>query len=200
VTATRHGHFVEVAREPTPRERETLDRLLRYGPAAPEAERLRGRMLLVTPRLGTISPWSSKATDIARQCGLEALVRRIERGTAFFLEGDLGGLPAALPALHDRMTEAVLASLDEADRLFRHIPPPQALASIDVLGRGRAAIDEANAAMGLALAPDESRLPLPKACAGPIPGEAPRHHLGKSRKTGRFCRPLLPPGSPLSPR
>ena len=111
-------------------------------------------MILVTPRLGTISPWSSKATDIARQCGLEGLVRRVERGTAFHLDGDPGDLAAALPLLHDRMTEAVLASLDEADLLFRHVAP-KPLAEIDVLARGRAAVEEANAAMGLALAPDE---------------------------------------------
>ena len=114
---------------------------------------MRGRLVLVTPRLGTISPWSSKATDIARQCGLGGLVNRIERGTAFHLEGD-GDLAKALPHLHDRMTETVLGSLHEADALFRHVAP-KPLAQIDVLGRGRAAIEDANRAMGLALAPDE---------------------------------------------
>ncbi len=111
-------------------------------------------MILVTPRPGTISPWSSKATDIARQCGLESLVRRIERGTALHLDGAEGALDAAAPLLHDRMTEKVLLSLDEAEILFRHVAP-RPLAQIDVLGRGRAAVLEANAAMGLALAPDE---------------------------------------------
>ncbi len=154
VAATQHWHFVEVEREPTAPERQMLERLLRYGPPAPAPERLRGRMLLVTPRLGTISPWSSKATDIARQCGLSGLVRRIERGTAFHLEGSAGDLAAALSVLHDRMTEAVLSSLDEAGQLFRHVAP-KPLAHVDALGRGRAALEEANAAMGLALAPDE---------------------------------------------
>src|SRR5512143_1829759 len=97
VAATQHWHFVETARDPSDAERRTLDRLLHYGPPAPAAGRLRGRMVLVTPRLGTISPWSSKATDIARQCGLSDLVRRIERGTAFHLEGAPGDLGAALP-------------------------------------------------------------------------------------------------------
>ena len=154
VVATQHWHFVEVEREPSAEERRTLDRLLHYGPEAPPPGQLGGRMILVTPRPGTISPWSSKATDIARQCGLDGLVRRIERGTAFHLDGDPGDLAAALPLLHDRMTEAVLASLDEADLLFRHVAP-KPLAEIDVLARGRAAVEEANAAMGLALAPDE---------------------------------------------
>ena len=154
VVATQHWHFVEVEREPSPEERRTLDRLLHYGPAAPPPARLRGRMILVTPRLGTISPWSSKATDIARQCGLEGLVRRVERGTAYHLEDGSGDLASALPVLHDRMTEAVLTSLDQADLLFRHVAP-RPLAEIDVLGRGRAAVEEANGAMGLALAPDE---------------------------------------------
>jgi phosphoribosylformylglycinamidine synthase len=155
VSATQHWHLVETVRDPSEGERRTLDRLLRYGPDAPPAGRLRGRMVLVTPRLGTISPWSSKATDIARQCGLEGLVRRIERGTAFHLEGTGDGdLGAALALLHDRMTEAVLTSLDQAELLFRHIAP-KPLAEIDVLARGRAAIEEANTAMGLALAPDE---------------------------------------------
>jgi len=154
VVATQHWHFVETERELSDGEHRILDRLLHYGPAAPPAGRLGGRIVLVTPRLGTISPWSSKATDIARQCGLEGIVRRVERGTAFHLEGDPGDLGAALPLLHDRMTEAVLTSLDQADLLFRHVAP-KPLAEVDVLARGRAAIEEANAAMGLALAPDE---------------------------------------------
>ena len=71
VTATQYWHFVEVERDLTPDERGTLDRLLTYGPAAPAPEVLGKKVLLVTPRLGTISPWSSKATDITHQCGLE---------------------------------------------------------------------------------------------------------------------------------
>ena len=155
VRATRFWHFVEIGAPPTGREAATLDRLLTYGPdlPPPPASEERGRLLLVTPRPGTISPWSSKATDIARQCGLDGLVRRIERGTAYHLEGP-GDLRSALPHLHDRMTEAVLASLDEADLLFRHVEP-KPLAEVDVLARGRAALEEANRAMGLALAPDE---------------------------------------------
>src|SRR5712691_3121111 len=84
IAAAEYWHFVETERALEPRETEVLERLLRYGEAAPAGE---GRMLLSVPRLGTISPWSSKATELARQCGLEA-VRRIERGTAWFFSGE----------------------------------------------------------------------------------------------------------------
>jgi phosphoribosylformylglycinamidine synthase len=153
VVATQFWHFVEADGEPTPEEQHTLDRLLRYGPEGPAPGVLREKVILVTPRLGTISPWSSKATDIARQCGLD-VVRRVERGTAYHLDGKTSEVSPALPFLHDRMTEAVMASLDEADELFQHFEP-RPLREIDVLGRGLEAIAEANEAMGLALAPDE---------------------------------------------
>src|SRR3989440_734936 len=118
--AAEHWHFVEAERPLAARETEVLERLLQYGEPARAGE---GRMLLSVPRLGTISPWSSKATDIARRCGLEA-VRRIERGTAWIFSGD----PASdghqiLELIHDRMTETVLGSLDEAEALFRHYDP-----------------------------------------------------------------------------
>ena len=79
-------HFVEVAHALAERERALLDQLLVYGEPAPPAPAKRGELILVVPRIGTISPWSSKATDIARQCGLPA-VRRIERGIAYYVEG-----------------------------------------------------------------------------------------------------------------
>jgi len=153
VAAARHWHFVELQREPAPDERELVERLLRYGPGAPPAELLVDPIALVVPRLGTVSPWSSKATDIARQCGLATLVRRVERGTAYHLRGS-GRLAPALPHLHDRMTESVLASVEEADALFHHVAP-RPLAEVDVLTEGRPAIEKANTALGLALAPDE---------------------------------------------
>src|SRR5512136_2930118 len=108
VVSARHWHFVEVGREPDPRERATLDRLLTYGtpaPASASASDPARPTVLVTPRLGTISPWSSKATDIARQCGLD-VVRRIERGTIYDVAG-AGDITRILPLLHDRMTETV---------------------------------------------------------------------------------------------
>jgi phosphoribosylformylglycinamidine synthase len=151
VASARFWHFVEIGRDVDECERATLDRLLTYGAPVPAGESP-GRVALVTPRFGTISPWSSKATDIAHQCGLDG-VRRIERGTAYHVEGG-GDLAAILPVLHDRMTETVLASPDEADLLFRHVAP-KPLAEVDVLGEGPSAIERANSALGLALAPDE---------------------------------------------
>jgi phosphoribosylformylglycinamidine synthase len=152
VAAARHWHFVELAREASAAEHATLERLLRYGEPPPAAGALVEPLRLVVPRLGTVSPWSSKATDIARQCGLD-FVRRIERGTAYHLRG-AGELAPALPLLHDRMTESVLSALDEADALFQHITP-RPLALVDVLGRGRQALEHANSALGLAVAADE---------------------------------------------
>ncbi|HQW21593.1 MAG TPA: phosphoribosylformylglycinamidine synthase, partial [Rhodocyclaceae bacterium] len=115
-----------------------------------------GTLLLVTPRLGTISPWSSKATEIARQCGFSAIAR-IERGTAFYADANAkrkGERSQIESKLHDRMTESVLSSLDAAEALFRHIPPSQ-LFTVDLLGRGRATIAKANVSLGLALSEDE---------------------------------------------
>ena len=122
-----------------------------------EGEAPEGVMLLVTPRMGTISPWASKATDIARQCGF-ASIRRVERGVAYYLDvrGGLEGeaLAAVCAELHDRMTESVLGSLDEADALFSHVAP-KPLSTVDVLGGGRAALVAANGELGLALSDDE---------------------------------------------
>ena len=153
-----YWHFVEVERELTSSERATLARLLTYGPHD-EAANDDGAFMLVVPRPGTISPWSSKATDIARNCGL-APVRRIERGVGYRI-ATRGGSPlsdaertALLPLLHDRMTESVFASLDDARLLFSHFAP-KPLTTIPLLAQGRAAIECANAELGLALAPDE---------------------------------------------
>jgi len=141
-------HFAEVVAEPGAAERALLERLLRYGEPAP-AEPPRGALFLAVPRLGTISPWSSKATDIARNCGL-AEVLRIERGIAYHLEMEGGAERAALAALlHDRMTETVLGSLDEAEQLFRHVAP-RPLKHV-----ARSALGEANLRLGLALSEEE---------------------------------------------
>ncbi|HKC53903.1 MAG TPA: phosphoribosylformylglycinamidine synthase, partial [Burkholderiales bacterium] len=153
IAAAEYWHFVETERALEPRESQVLERLLQYGERTPAGE---GRMLLGVPRLGTISPWSSKATDIARSCGLES-VRRVERGIAWFFSGGRlldSDLHRVFALIHDRMTETVLGSLDEADALFRH-HEPKPLAVVNVLARGRAALEGANTALGLALAPDE---------------------------------------------
>ncbi|HEX9673885.1 MAG TPA: phosphoribosylformylglycinamidine synthase, partial [Burkholderiales bacterium] len=151
-------HFVELARALSDAEAKRLDRILAYGPAEASAA-ARGELMLVLPRFGTISPWSSKATDIAHHCGLEA-VRRIERGVAYFISTRNGeplstsDRAALAPLIHDRMTETVLGSLEDADRLFEHFAP-KPLATVDVLGGGIAALERANLEMGLALSQDE---------------------------------------------
>jgi phosphoribosylformylglycinamidine synthase len=147
--AAEHWYFVELN---APLAAADLARLKDLLGAHAAGKAPAGTLKLVTPRLGTISPWSSKATEIARQCGFAA-VMRIERGTACHVDAK-GDLAAALPLLHDRMTESVLESLDAAEALFRHYAP-QPLATVDVVGRGRAALVAANGEMGLALSDDE---------------------------------------------
>ena len=147
-----YWHFIEASRELSAVEARTLERLLTYGPRREDAEP-KGRLRLVVPRIGTISPWSSKATDIARNCGLDT-VTRIERGTAFTIADETIDDARLLPLIHDRMTEGVLDSLEAADALFDHIAPkPQA--RIPLMRDGSVAIERANVDMGLALSPDE---------------------------------------------
>ncbi len=148
------AHFAETRGDLTADEQQVLARLLKYGPSVPVQEPT-GRLFLVMPRLGTISPWSSKASDIAHNCGL-ASVLRLERGIAFYVSGDFSDAQAQLIAdsLHDRMTQVVLGQLEEAAGLFRHAEP-KALSAVDVLGGGRAALEHANVELGLALAEDE---------------------------------------------
>ncbi|HFB7595716.1 TPA: phosphoribosylformylglycinamidine synthase, partial [Neisseria gonorrhoeae] len=112
-------------------------------------------LFLVTPRLGTISPWASKATNIAENCGL-AGIERIERGMAVWLEGALTDEQkqqwAAL--LHDRMTESVLPDFQTASKLFHHLKS-ETFSTVDVLGGGKEALVKANTETGLALSADE---------------------------------------------
>lgn len=112
-------------------------------------------LFLVTPRIGTISPWASKATDIARNCGLNG-IERIERTTAFWLSGNLNQQEQQLWAslLHDRMTESVLDGFASAKRLFTHLQA-QTFTTVDVLVRGKEALVQANRELGLALSSDE---------------------------------------------
>jgi phosphoribosylformylglycinamidine synthase len=151
-------HFVDLDGGLDEAERRVLDRLLQYGPAAHAAEP-HGQVLLVVPRPGTISPWSSKATDIAHNCGLGG-IRRIERGTTYFLDWGGTGRPAgraleiAAALLHDRMTQVVLWDLADAACLFQRAEPRPHTA-VDVLGGGRDALLRANLDLGLALSPDE---------------------------------------------
>lgn len=163
---TQYVHFADLG-EPLVEERQQLlANLMKYGPASTEAgsgshagisHDSSGDLILVVPRPGTISPWSSKATDIAHNCGLSE-VRRIERGLAYYLT-----LPDSLTSsqqqqlsalLHDRMTESVFSEMEQAQGLFIQ-SEPAAMASVDVLAGGRDALAQANRSLGLALAEDE---------------------------------------------
>ncbi|MEC7947466.1 MAG: phosphoribosylformylglycinamidine synthase [Myxococcota bacterium] len=146
-------HLVDLDGDLTAQERAVLDALLSYGPE-PAPAFLPRVDAVVVPRPGTISPWSSKATDIARSCGLRA-VRRIERGVVWTLEGVGAGEREAVTALlHDRMTEAVLPTLDACAGNFQ-TGSPRTLRRVPVLSEGRNALVAANATWGLALADDE---------------------------------------------
>ncbi len=148
------AHFAEVSGVLDADEEQVLARLLKYGPSVPVQEP-NGRLFLTIPRFGTISPWSSKASDIARNCGL-AKIQRIERGLAYYVGGELNADEAQQVAdlLHDRMTQLVLDNLEGAAALFSHAQP-KPLTAIDILGGGRAALEQANVELGLALAEDE---------------------------------------------
>ncbi len=146
-------HLVDLEEELDAADREILDRLLRYGPRETVGD-AEGWLLLVVPRLGTISPWSSKATEIARVCGLEK-IQRLERGIAYRVSGaEEGAFAEIAPLLHDRMTETVLARFEEAEQLFSRTGPLP-LTTVDVLGSGHDALEKADRQLGLALAKDE---------------------------------------------
>jgi phosphoribosylformylglycinamidine synthase len=159
---TRFVHFCELscesASELSDESQKVLQSVLTYGPQSTAGEVAEGDLLrLVVPRAGTISPWSSKATDIAHICGLDQLVR-IERGVAFYIDvtNDLTDdeLEQLDTVIHDRMVEMVMPSFDAADVLFRH-DKPRALSSIPLLNEGKVALERANEELGLALAEDE---------------------------------------------
>ncbi|MTI14278.1 phosphoribosylformylglycinamidine synthase [Sansalvadorimonas verongulae] len=140
----------------TEKHQRVLDRLLEYGPRRVRQEAT-GQLFLVTPRPGTISPWSSKATDIAHNCGLSA-IHRLERGIAYIIDSTSPLTPDDVikieAFLHDRMTEVVLSSPEDAKALFTEAEPVP-LARVAVLAEGRTALEEANQSLGLALADDE---------------------------------------------
>ncbi|AJF74420.1 phosphoribosylformylglycinamidine synthase [Raoultella ornithinolytica] len=148
-------HFADLNAPLGGEDRERLARLLKYGPSL-SSHTPTGKLLLVTPRPGTISPWSSKATDIAHNCGLAQVVR-LERGVAYYVEAStLSAEQWAVVAdeLHDRMMESVFDALEEGAKLFaQHQPKP--VTSVDLLGQGRQALIDANLRLGLALADDE---------------------------------------------
>jgi phosphoribosylformylglycinamidine synthase len=157
-------HVVETEKELNATQRAVLEQLLTYGPTRPAAA-FDGLVQIVAPRPGTISPWSSKATDIAHTCGLAA-VRRIERviaytfdfnspGTRFpFSPLDADQLKLLQSKLYDRMTQVVFGDLEACNTLFRH-GQPKPVTTVPVLSSGRDALVTANTDLGLALADDE---------------------------------------------
>jgi phosphoribosylformylglycinamidine synthase len=144
-------HLVDTTQALSDDEQAVLVKLLTYG-ASQQGEVTKGRLFLVTPRAGTISPWSSKATDIAHNCGLTQ-INRIERACAFYIDGE-GDFEAIAAFLHDRMTEQVFSEIDAAVTLFEK-STPNTYTPIDILGMGKEALEEANRSLGLALADDE---------------------------------------------
>ena len=162
IADTRHWYFSALCEAALNKaEAKLLDKILGLGKSAGEPAGVeKYQRLLVVPRLGTISPWSTKATDIAQHCGLSE-VTRIERGVVYYLSAT-GGKPLSeaeqavvLPLLHDRMTETVLTdTTSAAEKIFRH-GKSQPLATVNILEGGHNALEAANREMGLALSDDE---------------------------------------------
>jgi len=157
----RHVHWVWAEQELPSTEQDKLRALLDYGDAYEGGSD--GELVVVAPRMGTVSPWASKATDIAHNCGLA--IKRVERVTEYRIKlksGLLGGaktlaraeLQACAALLHDRMTESVLEQRADAAHLFDE-KQAQPLEHVDVLGQGRTALEAANKTFGLALSDDE---------------------------------------------
>jgi phosphoribosylformylglycinamidine synthase len=148
--SSRYIHLIDSAgQNPADAELEVLTNLLTYGPIM-QAEQTGGREFYVLPRPGTISPWASKATDIAHNCGLQQ-INRIERGILYTVD-TADEVP--LDLLHDRMIESVFTRLEDCAALFQtHQPRP--LSEIDTTQQGRSALVQANIDLGLALSADE---------------------------------------------
>src|SRR5271165_2170060 len=173
---SRWMHFVDASRDLSHSELNLLKTLLTYGTAVPDALRVPGlrvpdalpgakapaappgiSRVLVTPRVGTESPWSSKATDILHVCGLNA-VKRVERGTVYFIEAaeslEHEELRRLALCLHDRMTESIWIDSLDPKGLF-HSAAPRPLRAVSLGEDGHAALAKANRDWGLALSKDE---------------------------------------------
>ena len=151
-------HFVELDNPLSGEQVIQLDQILAYGPKESKSADDSAHFVVV-PRLGSISPWSTKATDIAKACGLME-VSRIERGVVWsfktkrYQSASQATLKRIVSMVHDRMTETVLVDINDAKKLFRHVQP-QPLRTIPVLKDGRRALEDCDREMGLALSPDE---------------------------------------------
>ena len=154
--STRFVYFIEASQPLTSEERSHLMTLLNGCEMDIQLERMPD--CVVTPRIGTLSPWSSKATDIMHTCGI-AHIQRIERGIAYFFEG----LPSEnsdkvldkiLPLIHDRMMEQVIFQPEAAEALFSH-QAPKPFTRVALLEEGLPALQKANQDLGLALSEGE---------------------------------------------
>ena len=148
-------HFAHLNDDLSDDETSILAKLLTYGPTIEEHEPV-GQLLLVTPRPGTISPWSSKSTDIAHNCGLSKVVR-LERGIAYYVSAESLTAEQQQQLNHlisDRMMEAVFTEMAQATSLFATAEPSK-LTAIDIENGGKQALTKANIELGLALADDE---------------------------------------------
>lgn len=148
-------HLLDLSQPLTAPETTKVEQLLDYGHEAVFSPAATPDFIII-PRIGTVSPWSSKATDIFQVCGLNG-VQRVERGLAFYLKGQAISreqVEKASAILHDRMTETVLFNSDDCAKLFaQHTPQP--LKTIPILEQGRSALEQANQQLSLALSSDE---------------------------------------------
>lgn len=154
--SARFVHFVHAQRPLTDDESARLQALLHYG--ADGADVKADATFMVIPRLGTISPWASKATDIAHNCGLDVILR-IERGTLYNVDfasntPEAEVLTRVAGVLHDRMTESVVDADVKAEKIFLELPG-KPMVTVDLLKNGRQALADANLTMGLAMSEDE---------------------------------------------
>jgi phosphoribosylformylglycinamidine synthase len=139
-------------------EQATLKQILTYGPSG-QSESPNGELFLVIPRIGTISPWASRATDIANNCGITDILR-LERGVAYYISTSNGEplnqseKAVLIKIIHDRMTETVVLTMQDAEQLYHHANP-KPFSTVDILQGGKNALEKANNEMGLALSPDE---------------------------------------------
>ena len=148
-------HFIDSKNDLGEEQDRILDSILEYGPNWPFGAD-EGFKIFTLPRFGTTSPWSSKATDIAKVCGLSS-IERIERGVVFSLaltNKDKRPKKEAIDLLYDRMTEVAITDLKQAKEIFSSLEP-QPFSEVDILSDGKSALETANLQLGLALNDDE---------------------------------------------
>jgi phosphoribosylformylglycinamidine synthase len=146
-------HFIETDNKLSNKNQLILDKLLNYSPQLDASNSL--QKIIIIPRIGTISPWSSKATDICQHCGLDE-IKRIERGIIYHFNQEIKSkeLKVILNFVMDRMTESHLRNIDDSNLLFEELKP-NSYKSINILKDGKLAIIKANIELGLALSDGE---------------------------------------------